>query len=171
MRPPALSASAAAATTSTLLTLLILSAWLPTASAGYMGDLVYGACDLSYWHVHFDDLGPSPSKLRERCLSRLRVESFYLCLKTYSPPDVTTWLEPLASQNETCQRYLNESMLPFDIVAHYSDEDVAKLHHLSVEEGSAGLLSSELLVPSEDLYQHAYDTLVGPQTYMSHSHD
>ncbi|KAH6665316.1 ferric-chelate reductase [Plectosphaerella plurivora] len=124
-----------------------------------MGDLVFGACELAYSPVHFDDLGPAPSKLRERCLSRLRVESLYLCIKTYAPADAVGWIEPLTAQNETCQRYLNESMPPFDIVAHYSDEDVVKLRHLAVEERAAALVYSELLVPSEDLYQHAYDTL------------
>lgn len=152
---------AAAATTSTIITLLTLAAWFPTASAGYMGDLVFGACELAYYPVHFDDLGPAPSKLRERCLSRLRVESLYLCIKTYAPADAVGWIEPLTAQNETCQRYLNASMPPFDIVAHYSDEDVVKLRHLAVEERAAGLVYSELLVPSGDLYQHAYDTLVG----------
>lgn len=66
--------------------------------------------------------------------------------------------------DETCQRRSNVTIPPFSIVDGYSDEDVDALRHLHQEEIPKGkdFVLNEVAVPSKEVFNLAFDTLVGP---------
>lgn len=143
--------------------LLLTTTWLPTVLAGLTGNLVFGSCQLAFGTTLFDDQVAAALKtslkLKNKCQNRLQIESLYLCLKIHGQGS-DDWLEPLSHENETCRTYLDTPLPPLSIVDHYSDEDIAELRHLTLEEREVGMTFREVVVPSERLYRGAFGTLV-----------
>lgn len=118
-------------------------------------DISYSACETALNHVHFD---ANATRLAETCESRLRHLSLYLCIRTHQTGDA--WIDGLNTQNETCQKWLGVSLPPFDIIANYTDDDVAWLRKLSYEDRVNKISLNEVVAVSDRLYTIAYDTLV-----------
>ncbi|RXG43553.1 hypothetical protein VDGE_01145 [Verticillium dahliae] len=142
---------------SLLLPLFAATSCLLPAAQALGEDLTFGSCELALAHVHFDDVGKDASKLAQRCESRDRILSLYLCLKVYGAEGVG--IPGLSHENETCQAWRDTPLPPFDIVDAYSNDDIAQLRHIGLDEQQNGAHVDEVIMLSETLYRAAFDTL------------
>lgn len=88
----------------------------------------------------------------------LHIKSLYLCADVHC--HVLERDRGLGAQNETCQQYLNTSLPPFEIVAAYSEDEIAGLRRLTKEESVAETVLNEVVLPEESFWQLWYDSLV-----------
>ncbi|KAM0617648.1 hypothetical protein ACHAPW_001950 [Verticillium nonalfalfae] len=142
---------------SLLLPLLAATTCILPAAQALGEDLTFGSCELALAYVHFDDVGTNASKLAQRCESRDRILSLYLCLKVHGAEGVGN--PGLRHENETCQAWHDTPLPPFDIVDTYSDDDIAQLRHIGLDEQQNGAHLDEVIMLSETLYRAAFDTL------------
>ncbi|EEY17807.1 ferric-chelate reductase [Verticillium alfalfae VaMs.102] len=142
---------------SLLLPLLAATTCILPAAQALGEDLTFGSCELALAYVHFDDVGTNASKLAQRCESRDRILSLYLCLKVHGAEGVG--IPGLRHENETCQAWRDTPLPPFDIVDAYSDDDIAQLRHIGLDEQQNGAHLDEVIMLSETLYRAAFDTL------------
>ncbi|ROT35044.1 ferric-chelate reductase [Sodiomyces alkalinus F11] len=117
----------------------------------------FGACTLALQTTHFSDVGPNATKLEEKCQSRLRHLSLYLCLKVYGRSG--GWADELAAQNDTCERFLHTPLPPFDIVANYTDTEVPRLRQVTLQDWNDRVTFDEEVIVSDALHGIAYGTL------------
>lgn len=130
-----------------------------TASAALTsaGGLCFDACTNTLRTPHFADTAPGKSKLIAVCESELHIKSTYLCADLHC--DALHRDRGLRSINETCVAYRNVSLPPFEIVAGYSEEEIAALRRLTQDEAADAVLD-EVVLPAEPFYQIWYDSLV-----------
>ncbi|KAF6822849.1 ferric-chelate reductase [Colletotrichum plurivorum] len=139
-----------------------------TASAALTsaGGLCFDACTNTLRTPHFSDTAPGKSKLIAVCESELHIRSMYLCADQHC--DALHRDRGLESVNETCVTYRNVSLPPFEIVAGYSEEEIAGLRRLTQDEAADAVLD-EVVLPDEPFYQIWYDSLDSVEyTYSRH---
>ncbi|KAF9876870.1 ferric reductase like transmembrane component [Colletotrichum karsti] len=138
-----------------------------THAAAASGGFCFDACQNTIRAPHFNDTAPAKSKLVQSCESLLHIKSLYLCAGVHC--DAAERDRGIAAQNETCVRYMNASLPPFDIVAGYSDEEIAGMRRLRKEESVAETVLNEVVLPEESFWQIWYDSLESVEyTYSRH---
>lgn len=149
-RPTALSA---------LLSLLCL-AWSSSvlAAGDASRELCFSACQMALRAPRFNDTRPDATKLQRSCLSKFGVTSLYLCLQVHCHGDHDT--DAFSHLNQTCRDYVKAPLPPFDIIANYTDSDIAGTRQLTREEATYRTLLGEVVIPTKRLFQLSYDTLV-----------
>ncbi|KAJ0159241.1 hypothetical protein CTA2_10070 [Colletotrichum tanaceti] len=158
----------------TLLAALCLFVGSASASAlTGSGGICFDSCTSTLGAPRFNDTQsyngtlPVRSKLIASCESRLHITSLYLCADLHC--DLTHRVAGLSDLNHTCQTYMNTSLPPFEIVAHYSDEEIAGLRRLTQDEGVDHTVLNEVVLPADAFYQIWVDTLVSVEyTYGYH---
>lgn len=151
------------------LLLLLLTSWGSSVCALRDPELFcFGSCQQSLAYVQFNATNPETGSPWGACRNELEISTLFLCIKVYCTADERA--AAFASHNRTCQARWNATLPPYSIIEHYSDDDILKLHHLEPEEatGATDSVVNEVMIPSERLYQLAYDTLV---RYSRISHD
>lgn len=129
-------------------------AWRPTDRAGPM---CFDACQMTLREPFFEDVRKGSSKTARNCLSRLALTSLYLCLEVHCRPESRA--PGLAARNESCVRSLQTPILPYDIIANYTDDVVAGLRRITDDEVDHILVLNEAVLPSDEFYADAHDTL------------
>ncbi|KAL0934847.1 ferric-chelate reductase [Colletotrichum truncatum] len=156
---PALALIAAAATTCLLATSVHAA---PTA-----GGLCFDACQNALRAPHFNDTAPAKSKLVPTCQSMLHIKSMYLCVGLHC--DSTLRVDGFHAVNETCQKFMNTSLPPFEIISGYSEEDIAGLRRLPQEEAVDTTVLNEVVLPTEEFWKLWFDSLDSVEyTYSRH---
>ncbi|OBR10496.1 Ferric reductase like transmembrane component [Colletotrichum higginsianum IMI 349063] len=147
----------------TLLAALCLFVGSASGALTGTGGICFDSCTYTLRAPRFNDTQsyngtmPAKSKLIASCESRLHIESLYLCADLHC--DLTHRVAGLSDLNHTCQTYMNTSLPPFEIVAHYSDVEIAGLRRLTQEEGVDKTVLNEVVLPADAFYQIWFDTL------------
>ncbi|RFU33083.1 hypothetical protein B7463_g3217, partial [Scytalidium lignicola] len=129
------------------------------ASSGLRDAPCFEACQMTLRQVRFTDLdGAGANRRIQACQSRLALTSLYLCSSVYCSVGERT--AGLDAQNSTCRETVGLSILPFDIIANYTEGDIAQLRRLSRDNYVAPIELAELAIPSEKFFDLAHDTLV-----------
>ncbi|KAL3418133.1 ferric-chelate reductase [Phlyctema vagabunda] len=138
---------------SSLLLLITLSTFIWARSAPT--EFCFGACQQILRSVHFNETNPGINK---PCRNEFEIPSLYICAKLHCNPDQRE--RSLVGLNKTCLRR-NATLPSFSIIDKYTDDDISKLRRLQSGDTSRPdpLDLSEVVVPSEKLYELAYDTL------------
>lgn len=142
------------------LLLALLSLLLAPASAVADSDAFCGgACDNSLGLTHFADAGKGDS-WHQRCSSLLRFQSVYLCLGVHCD-GADARARAVDDIGHTCRDFEGLDVPPYDIVANFTDDRIARLPRINTTDPPPGKFWDEPVLPSDDLYTTWYRTLVG----------
>ncbi|KAH8899108.1 ferric reductase like transmembrane component [Thozetella sp. PMI_491] len=116
----------------------------------------FEACQMTLRPISFTGADGGVARLKY-CRNPLGVASLYLCARAYCTPE--NRIEGLDFENKTCQAKYKTALPPWDFIANYTDEDVARVWKFEKEQYEPGATFAEAAIPSEHLFMLAYDTL------------
>lgn len=116
------------------------------------------ACGNSLAKVPFTDTEHDVSRQRQWCTGRLHLESMYLCLGLRCDPDVRD--NALRDLNQTCQDGPGVTLPPYEIVAHFTDEEIARLPRVNSTAVGRDPAYDVPVLPSASLFTAWFKTAV-----------
>lgn len=141
-----------------LLLLALLAPCAAPARAAAPGLCLY-SCQNCLRRVQFQDVDADAELFAtaQSCRSRLGLASLYLCMDLHCSEGARD--KGLDMFNATCKEDFGEPALPWDIVEAYSEEDVAGMLRLEMDE-MPGELLREPALPSATFFGLWFGTLV-----------
>ncbi|ODA79408.1 hypothetical protein RJ55_05001 [Drechmeria coniospora] len=119
------------------------------------------ACQNCLQSVRFDDADPTSSPSEQSCRSLLALSSLYLCWSVHCGGHEGA-SEAVEAWNATCVETYSTSLPALDdVLANYTDDDVARLRQLSRNDSLvAGPPLSEAVIPSSSHFRVWHETLL-----------
>lgn len=146
-----------------LLSLVLLTIWSSLVYAQFEPpDFCYSACQQFSRAVQFNTTNPETGKLwvNDACRNELRIASLYLCARVSCTEEER--VRGANFFNQTCLTFSNTTIPPYSLVEGYTDKDIGRLYRVQPEDvfTSTPSILNEVVVPSEKLFQLAFNTLV-----------
>ncbi|OAA66568.1 plasma membrane ferric-chelate reductase [Niveomyces insectorum RCEF 264] len=120
-------------------------------------DFCFRGCQLALREPQYADIQANASFLTKECSSHLLHTSLFLCLAEYCHGEGP---QQLAQLNKTCSDIAHTPLPPYArVLADYPDDVRSGLRRLRRTEAGPKTNVSEVVLPSQQLYEDAYDTL------------
>ncbi|TDZ13457.1 Ferric/cupric reductase transmembrane component B [Colletotrichum spinosum] len=149
--------------------LFVAATYLVTSASAALGSgsICFDACQNALRQPHFNDTAPGKSKLIAACESTLHIKSMYLCTDIHCNAKLRDL--GLRNLNQTCEKYMNTSLPPFEIVEGYTKQQIADLRRLNESDATDKTILNEVVLPEETFWQLWFDTLDSVEyTYAHH---
>jgi hypothetical protein len=133
---------------------------LHVVDALYSGRFCPAACDFTLNYPTFNDTDPGLSKKVRSCKSELRITSLYLCFTQFCEEDSAedVWL---GDEILWCDEHADVTLPNLhDVVDNWTEQDIAAIKRLDVNEAESLPLLNELVLPDARFFEQAFTTMV-----------